>query len=167
MTGALVRREERPEVNRIDIDRLERRYRLVYPLNIFLENARQVVVVSAVGLVVGAAVYFLHYALSSADKAPIEIQVFLVTAFACAVVVGYISLWALTVRNFWKLGALLTLVLALALGLVALRDRHGGRLSGHRYRDEAEGGRRRSWRLVARRDRLDRGLFCSLDLDIA
>jgi hypothetical protein len=58
----------------------------------------------------------LHFALSPADKAPIEIQVFLVTAFACAVVVGYISLWALTVRNFWKVGALLTLALALALG---------------------------------------------------
>src|SRR4029079_6886169 len=46
----------------------------------------------------------------------VEIQVFLVTAFAAAVMVGYISLWALTVRNFWKVGALLTLVLALALG---------------------------------------------------
>jgi hypothetical protein len=101
----------------IDVDRLERRYRLVYPLNIFLENARQVVVASAVVLAAGAAVYFLQYALSSrSEKAPIEIQVFLVTALASIVVVGYISLWAATVRNFWKLGSLLTLVLAVFLG---------------------------------------------------
>jgi hypothetical protein len=105
-----------PEVSRFDVDRLERRYRLVYPLNIFLENARQVIVVNVIVLVVGAAVYFLHYALSSADKAPIETRVFLVTAFAGLVLVGYISLWALTVRNFWKLGSILTLVLALGLG---------------------------------------------------
>jgi len=102
------------EVNRLDLDRLERRYRLVYPLNIFLENARQVVVVSAIGLVIAASVFFLRHSLLSADKAPIEVQVFLVTAFASLVVVGYISLWALTVRNFWKLGSILTLVLALA-----------------------------------------------------
>jgi hypothetical protein len=101
----------------VDVDQLERRYRLVYPLNIFLENARQVVVASAIMLVVGAAVYFLQYALSSkSEKAPIEIQVFIVTALASVVVVGYISLWAATVRNFWKLGSLLTLVLALSLG---------------------------------------------------
>jgi hypothetical protein len=102
------------EVNRLDLDRLERRYRLVYPLNIFLENARQVVIVSAIGLVIAASVFFLRHSLFSADKAPIEIQVFLVTAFASLVAVGYISLWALTVRNFWKLGSILTLVLALA-----------------------------------------------------
>jgi hypothetical protein len=55
------------EVNWLDVDRLERRYRLVYlPAHIFLENARQVVDVSAVGLVIGATVYALHYALSGA-----------------------------------------------------------------------------------------------------
>jgi hypothetical protein len=101
----------------VDIDRLERRYRLIYPLNIFLENARQVVVASAAVLVVGATAYFLQHALSSGGgKAPIEIQVFLTTAFASIVVVGYISLWAATVRNFWKLGSLLTLALAFLLG---------------------------------------------------
>ncbi len=106
-----------PKVSRLDVDRLERNYRLVYPLHIFLENARQVVVASAVGLVIGAAVYFLRHILSSANEAaPVEIQVFLVTAFASCLVVGYISLWAATVRNFWKLGSLLTLILALALG---------------------------------------------------
>ena len=41
----------------LDQDRLERRYRLVYPLNIFLENARQVVVVSAIGLVIAIKIY--------------------------------------------------------------------------------------------------------------
>jgi hypothetical protein len=93
----------------IELDRLERRYRLVYPLNIFLENARQVVVASTVVLVASATVYFLQYAFSSSsEKAPIEIRVFLVTAFASMVVVGYISLWAATVRNSWKLGSLLT-----------------------------------------------------------
>jgi hypothetical protein len=109
----------RPDQNAplIDVDRLERRYRLVYPLKIFLENARQVVVASAAVLVVGAVVYFLQYAVSSTnEKAPIEIQVFLVTALSSLVVVGYIALWGLTVRNFWKLGSLLTLVLALVLG---------------------------------------------------
>lgn len=101
----------------IDVDRLERRYRLVYPLKIFLENARQVVVASATVLIVGATMYFLQYAVSSTnEKAPIEIQVFLVTALSSLVVVGYIALWGLTVRNFWKLGSLLTLILALVLG---------------------------------------------------
>ena len=52
------------KVSRLDVDRLERNYRLVYPLHIFLENARQVVVASAVGLVIGAAVYFLRHILS-------------------------------------------------------------------------------------------------------
>lgn len=89
-----------PKSTRLDLDRLERRYRLVYPLNIFLENARQALVVSAAGLVIAASVLSLRYSLLSTDKAPIEIQVFLVTAFASLVAVGYISLWALTVRNF-------------------------------------------------------------------
>lgn len=34
------------------------------------------------------------------------------TAFASLLVVGYVSLWSATVRNFWKLGALLTLAIA-------------------------------------------------------
>jgi hypothetical protein len=103
----------------VDVDRLERRYRLAYPLHVFLENARQVVVVFAVGLTIAASVIFLSYSLSSADKAPIEISVFLVTAFASVVAAGYITLWDLTVRNFWKFGGLLTLVLALAIIWVA------------------------------------------------
>jgi len=104
-------------IERLDIDRLERRYRAVYPLHVFLENGRQVVAVSAIALVVAACVYFLQHALSSASEAtPKEIQIFLVTAFASIVAVGYISLWNLTVRNLWKASALVTLTIALALG---------------------------------------------------
>jgi hypothetical protein len=103
------------ESNIVDVDRLERRYRLAYPLHVFLENARQVVVVFAVGLTIAASVIFLRYSLSSAGEAPVEPQIFLVTAFASVVAAGYITLWDLTVRNFWKFGGLLTLVLALYL----------------------------------------------------
>ena len=103
------------ERNIVDVDRLERCYRLAHPLHVFLENARQVVIVSAVRLTIAALVIFLRYSLSPADKAPIEISVFLVTAFASVVAAGYITFWDLTVRNFWKFGGLLTLVLALYL----------------------------------------------------
>ena len=76
------------ESNIVDVDRLERRYRLAYPLHVFLENARQVVVVFAVGLTIAASVIFLRYSLSSAGEAPVEPQIFLVTAFASVVAAG-------------------------------------------------------------------------------
>ncbi len=166
-TGATVTDARRgPEVSRVDVDRLERRYRLVYPLNIFLENARQVVVVSAVGLVIGAALYFLHYALSSADTAPIEIQVFLVTAFACAVVVGYFVV-GLDRQEFLEGRCPTNSRARVGSWLVALRYRLGGRRARPRCRDETEGGLADFGCPVARSDRSDRGLFCSLDLDAA
>jgi hypothetical protein len=103
----------------VNVDRLERRYRHIYPLKVFLENSRQLVVASAVGLIIAATYLLLRHAIlvgASARAAPIEIQVFLVTAFASIVVVGYVSLWALTVRRFWKFGGLLALAVALAIG---------------------------------------------------
>jgi len=104
-------------MSRFDIDKLERCYRRVYPTKIFLENARQVVTASAAGLIVAAIAFFLQHAISQQNSAaPREVSVFLVTAFASILVVGYVSLWSATVRNFWKLGALLTLTITLLIG---------------------------------------------------
>jgi hypothetical protein len=115
-TGQVADADTGSDIRCVDVDRLVRRFRLVYPLKIFLENVRQLVAASAIGLVLGATGFFVHYAIvlrSGSASAPIEIQVFLVTAFASFVVIGYVSLWAATVRNFLRLGGLLTLAIAL------------------------------------------------------
>jgi hypothetical protein len=106
------------EASRFNLDRIERRYRRIYPLKIFLENSRQLVVANAIGLTVAAAIFMLRYAAQPRAGAPmpVEVGVFLVTALAAGLVTGYITLWALTVRRFWKFGGLLAALVGLAVG---------------------------------------------------
>jgi hypothetical protein len=99
------------------MDRLERAYRRLYPTRLFLDNARQLVAALAAGLTVAAVILALQYALSAGTgKAPIEIEVYLVTAFASVFAIGYVSLWALTVRRVWIVGALVTFAVAILMG---------------------------------------------------
>jgi len=109
------------ESDQFSLDRLERRYRHIHPLKIFLDYFRQLVIGSAIGLVVAATFFLLRHvmlmAVGAEAQLPIEMRVFLVTALASCLVVGFVSLFAVAVRRFWRLGGLIALVLAIFAGM--------------------------------------------------
>jgi len=97
------------------IDGLERRLRRVYPLRLFLDYLRQFTVGSSFGLVIAAAFVLLWHVLAAATgaAAPVEIDVFSVTAVVTFLWTVLVSLFAITVRRFWRFGGLVALCLAL------------------------------------------------------
>lgn len=99
----------------LGIDRLERRLRRVYPLRLFLDYFRQFTVGSAAGLLIAAAVILLWRVLAAASavgSAPREVEVFSITAVVSVLWVVLVSLFAITIRRFWRFGGLVALVLA-------------------------------------------------------
>jgi hypothetical protein len=109
-------REEGPVPYLLRIDRLERRLCRVHPLRLFLDYFRQFTIGSSLGLVIGAGYLLLRHVLAaatgSAAVTPVEIQVYSVTAVVTFLWTVAVSLFAITVRRFWRVGGLIALALA-------------------------------------------------------
>jgi hypothetical protein len=108
--------EQGPTSYPLRIDRLERRLRGAHPLRLFLEYFRQFTVGSSFGLVIGAVYLLLWHVLAAATgavaAAPVEISVYSITAVVTFLWTVVVSLFAITVRRFWRFGGLVALALA-------------------------------------------------------